>query len=125
MSAWLWRELQEVNQPTDPPIILGMMLAFIVVIAIRLSFEVWQYRRQSKRIVGLFDRMGANNPAGARRLDEVGLKLPSWHLGLRDYRGEALRVLIQDGSILRTPDGRFYLSPQAYRYYTRRDRPWP
>lgn len=101
------------------------ILAVLVALAIRMAFETWQYVRNKQAIVTVFGRQGAVDPASARRLEDLGLKLYTWRLGLRDYRAETMRVLVQNGFVQKTVDGRFYLSPEARQFYTTHCRDWP
>lgn len=93
--------------------ILGLVVAFML----RMAFETWQFTRNKMHIVTNIGRRGAVDPASARPLEEMGLRVPSWRLGLRDYQAETMRVLLRTGFVHRTADGRFYLSPEAYDFY--------
>lgn len=106
------------NQPTDWLAVLLMIATVLGALALRMAFEVWQFRRQTKQILATFARYAAFDPGSARRLEDMGLASAFWHIGVRDYRAETLRVLVQNGFILSTTDKRFYLSAQAQDYYT-------
>lgn len=100
-------------------VIVALILLFIVVLAIRLKFEFWMYERKSREVLGLFARSGALSPANAKPPNDFGLRLSAWRFGLRDYRSEAFRVLVLKRLVLKTSDGRFYLSPEGYRLHTK------
>lgn len=96
---------------------LFLILVFAIAIVARYAFELWIYRRKSREVLCLFAQLGAFNPVSAQRADDLGLRVSSWRLGLRDYRSQAFRALVSRRLIEQTDDGRYYLSPEGRQLY--------
>jgi hypothetical protein len=97
-------------------ILLFVVLVFGTFI-LRIVLLGWHGRRIAKKIIIQFGDAGAIIPERARSLEEVGLRLRSPSIGLRDHRRAVLQQFIGSGILLSTEDGRYYLSPEAYQFY--------
>ena len=97
--------------------LLLLVVAAAGVFVLRIVFLGWQGKRVAKRIIIRFGDAGAITPERARKPEELGIPLRGPIIGLRDHRPIVLRELIRVGDLVAAEDGRYYLSPEAYRFY--------
>jgi hypothetical protein len=91
-------------------------ILFALIIASVLTFSLWLSAFLTKRamfkVIERFCRNNALKVQGARTLDELDLNPPSFFQRLtqmRDYKPYALKILIQQGIVKATSDGKLYL----------------
>ena len=92
-------------------------LVILVILAILIVLSIFLPRlliiNAIKRVIKTFIKKEALNPQNARTAEELGIKLQStmWDnmLKIRDYRPQALQILLETEIIIATNDNRFYL----------------
>ena len=91
-------------------------IIFALIAAGILTFSLWlsafMTQRAMFRVIERFCRNNALKVQGARTLDELDLNPPTFFQRLtqmRDYKPYALKILIQQGIVKTTPDGKLYL----------------
>jgi hypothetical protein len=87
-------------------IILGLLFLAVVFVLTRLGIAL-RIRRACQRIIRDLENQNAVDPESA-----VGLayeRRSLLHMGVRDFRPKALEAMIQDGVVVRTEAGRYYL----------------
>ena len=85
-----------------------MILAFVGVLYVRALLG----RRAIFKVIEVFRRHGAVGINGAKTLHELGLERPDFIQRItkpRDYRQDALQMLLKKGILLQTGDGKIYL----------------
>jgi hypothetical protein len=103
-----------VSRQAEGMLILVALILAMVAVAILLSRFL--FRRAVRKVVSVFRQVGATSPTTAATVEELGLVPPGIfeRVGrLRDYRPEALRLLVQAGVVKETQQGRLYLSEDA------------
>ena len=88
-----------------------MVLAFAGVLYVRAFFT----RRAIFKVIEIFYQHNALGIAGAKTLQELGLERPDFFqrmTRLRDYKQNALQILIKEGIILENEDGRLYMAEE-------------
>jgi len=72
-------------------------------------------KRAARQVIKIFRRHNATDSKNARTIDELGLRPPGMlerMMRQRDYKPQALDMLLQAGIIKATEDGRLYLSEE-------------
>jgi hypothetical protein len=92
----------------------SILLIFFVLGGIGLS--LYLSARMTKRAIGrvleIFQKQSAIGPQGAKTVGELGLTPPSLmekFTRMRDYRQNALSILIKTGIIHTSPEGKLFL----------------
>jgi hypothetical protein len=83
-----------------------LFLAFFVI-------PRWLMRRAARQVIKIFRKQNATDGKTARTIDELGLRPPGMLQKLgrrRDYKPQALNVMLQMGIVQVTEEGRLYLS---------------
>lgn len=91
-------------------IILAMATAFILMGVLWLS--AFLTKRAVQQVIGIFCRHNALLFWQAKTIDELGLTPPGFLQRIthfRDYKPQALKILIQRGIVKVTRDGKLYL----------------
>ncbi len=86
-------------------LIAGMLAAVFLI-------QNFMLKRALKKVIDVFRRHGALQAGSAKTLEELGLGPKSFMTKmttLRDYRPEALKVLIERDVILSTDEGKLYM----------------
>jgi len=86
---------------------------FILMIACVLFLPQFLYRRGAKQVISIFRYHGALSADTAKTSGELGLVEKSYAqrmVSLRDYKPAALNVLLQEGIVVSTEDGKLYLA---------------
>jgi len=97
-----------------------LLLIVIVIVAFVLVFYIQRLfvKKAMREVVSRFRKLGATSPEKATSLEQLGLVPPDFlrRMGrVRDYKPQALRLLVQRNIIKGTGDGRVYLSEAALR----------
>jgi hypothetical protein len=91
-------------------IILAMAMAFMLMGALWLS--AFLTKRAVQQVIGTFYRNNALSFWQAKTIDELGLTPPDFLQRIthfRNYKPQALKILIQRGIVKVTRDGKLYL----------------
>jgi len=75
----------------------------------------WLTRRAARQVIKIFRKHNAIDSKTARTVDELGLRPAGMMQRIgrrRDYKPQAMNVLLQVGVIQVTEDGRLYLSEE-------------
>jgi len=92
--------------------ILFLVLVIIVALVALLLVPRWLVSRAAKKVVRIFQDHGAVNEKNARTADELGLTPPGFLQRMartRNYKPQALNILINAEIVQITEDGRLYL----------------
>jgi hypothetical protein len=92
--------------------VLIIILALIL-LAVAFMAQQWSMLRAAKTVIKIFRKCNAVGIQNARSLEELRLQPKAWYLqfrGLRDFKPTALRMLLENGIVQTTEDGRLYLS---------------
>ncbi|MBI2853787.1 MAG: hypothetical protein HYX87_02565 [Chloroflexi bacterium] len=73
----------------------------------------WRINRAAAQVIDVFIQQGATSSEKAKSISDLGLATRRFRM-TRDYRQMALTILLRNGLVMRTEDGRFYLTQQAY-----------
>jgi len=97
-----------------------LLLIVIVIVAFVLVFYIQRLfvKKAMREVVSRFRKLGATSPEKATSLEQLDLVPPDFlrRMGrLRDYKPQALRLLVQRNVIKGTGDGRVYLSEDELR----------
>jgi hypothetical protein len=89
------------------------ILIFVILIALILIIPVIRVRSAMKVVIKIFQDYDATNIKNARTSDELKLnpkKLVERLFTLRDYKPDALKLLMESGVVKTTEEGKLYLS---------------
>lgn len=94
----------------------GTDVIFVLLIAGGLTLALWLSAHLTQRailkVIEIFYRNKALSFQNAKNLEELGLTTPDFLQRLtqmRDYKPQALKILIKQGIVNKTPDERLYL----------------
>ena len=90
-----------------------IVLVIIVALAALIFIPRWMISRAIKKVIKIFRYHSAINEKNARTAGELGLTPPTFMQRMsrtRDYKPQALNILIKAEIIKTTDDGRLYLS---------------
>lgn len=90
------------------------LVVIIAVVGIALLVILpWRMKRAMRLVIKTFVENNATSPKNAIDRDKLKIKPPpgllSWKLKPRDFKHEALNILLQTGVVMTTEDGRLYL----------------
>ncbi len=91
-------------------IIFALVMASLVTGALWLS--AFLIKRAMHQVIGTFCRYNALSFGQAKTIDELGLTPPDFLQRIthfRDYKPQALKILIQRGIVIMIRDGKLYL----------------
>jgi len=91
---------------------LVAILLFIGLLGLVLVVQQFMMRRAIQQVLDIFRRHGADQAAGAKTIEELGLSPKSFiakMTTLRDYKPDALKVLMQREIVAVTGEGKLYL----------------
>jgi len=94
---------------------LVVILLVIGMIALVLVVQQFMMRRAIQQVLDTFRRHGADQPASAKTLEELGLSPKSFiakMTTLRDYKPDALKVLMQREIVAVAEEGKLYLKEE-------------
>lgn len=94
---------------TDILIVIGLCIVGLAAVVI---IPNWMTRRAIPKVIRAFRQNSAIDQRSAKTMDELGLKRRGSMIGTvraRDYRQQALLVLINSDIIRSTDDGRLFL----------------
>ncbi|MDX9822903.1 MAG: hypothetical protein RBT20_13280 [Syntrophales bacterium] len=93
-----------------------MIIVFIVgMLAAVFFIQNFLVKRALKQVIEIFRRYGALQAGNAKTLEELGLGPKSFitkMASLRDYKPDALKLLIQRDVIMSTDEGKLYLKEE-------------
>jgi uncharacterized membrane protein YedE/YeeE len=96
---------------------IGILIGlFILLLAGMFFIPRWLMRRAARQVVGIFRKQNAVDKASAKTIDELGLRPPSFvqrMMQRRDYKPQALTILVQAKIVKITEDGRYYLCEET------------
>jgi hypothetical protein len=87
----------------------------IIVFGGGLYIRTFLTRRAVFKVIEIFHRHNALGMNGAKTPHELGLERPDFFqrmTRLRDYKQNALQILIKEGIILENEDGRLYMAEE-------------
>ena len=105
--------------------ILLIITFLIVAFGGGLYIRTFLTRRAVSRVIGIFYEHDAMGIYGAKTLNELGLERPDFFQRMtrpRDYKQIALQVLIKEGVVNVTEDGRVYMIEEKLDQSLRRKR---
>jgi hypothetical protein len=105
--------------------ILLIIILLIIAFGGGLYIRTFLTRRAIFRVVEIFYEHNALGVYGAKTLKELGLESPDFLQRMtrpRDYRQTALQVLIREGVVNMTEDGRVYMVEQKLDQKLRRNK---
>jgi hypothetical protein len=97
--------------PENLNMVLLLIVAIVVFVGI-LFISTFRARKAMFKIIAVFYHHNALDVKGAKTLKELGLERPDFVQRMmrpRDYRQDALKILIKNGAIKTTEDGRLYM----------------
>ncbi|HOG17758.1 MAG: hypothetical protein A4E73_02857 [Syntrophaceae bacterium PtaU1.Bin231] len=92
--------------------VLTLIIGLLAALAAVFFIQRFMLQRAVRQVVEIFRRHDACHAAGAKTLEELGLGPKSFMTRmttLRDYRPDAVKLLLQGDIILSTDDGKLYL----------------
>lgn len=98
--------------------VLLPLLFLLLMIAALILIPKFMIRRAIKQIVFIFRHYGALRLDQAKTRGELGLNPPDFMTrmtSLRDYKPNALQILINQGVVVATEDGKLYLDEEKLR----------
>ena len=95
----------------------SVILIFFVLggIGLSLYLSARMTKRAIGRVIAIFQKQNAIGPQRAKAVDELGLTPPTLterFTRMRDYRQNALSILIKTGIIQTTVEGKLFLSEE-------------
>ncbi len=94
---------------------LAPILFFALMIAALILIPKFMIRRAIRQVIAIFRHYGAMGPDRAKTQGELGLNPPDFMTritSLRDYKPHALQILISQGVVVSTEDGRLYINEE-------------
>lgn len=93
---------------------LIIILIMVVLLVLALFGSNLLMRRAIKQVINLLRRGDALTPQSAKLADELGIKRQMFQFRLlRDFKPQALNLLVNANIVMTTEDGRIYLSEEA------------
>jgi len=96
-----------------------IIIGIIVVLALAMFLSRFMMMRAFTKVIKIFQQNNAINDKNAKTIDELGLRPPSFTQRMfraRDYKPQALNLLIRSDIIQTTEDGKLYLSEENLSY---------
>jgi len=93
--------------------ILLLILMVVVGLAVLIFVPRWFMMRAFPKVLQIFREYNAINERNAKTVDELGLRPPTFVQRLtkvRDYKPQALNILMRADIVQVTEDGKLYLS---------------
>ena len=90
-----------------------VVLFFIVLLVVGALVSRWKIKRAMREVVRAFREQSATTSRSAKTADELGLRPQGRMAGMfrgRDYKPNALSMLMKADIVLTTEDGELYLS---------------
>jgi hypothetical protein len=103
--------------------ILAPILIFILMIAALIFIPRLMIRRAIKQTIAIFRHYGIFRADQAKTRSELGLNPPDFMAritSLRDYKPSAMQILINEGVILSTEDGKLYMDETKLNEFLRK-----
>jgi hypothetical protein len=106
---------------------LVFLIFILVIIALGGSLYIRTFfiKRAVSKVIEIFYQHNAVGMKGAKTLHELGLESPDFFQRMmrpRDYKQDALQILIRRGIIFQNEDGRLYLLEEKLDQNLRRKR---
>ncbi|MBP1719523.1 MAG: hypothetical protein H6Q43_2961 [Deltaproteobacteria bacterium] len=92
--------------------ILYPVFFFLLMIAALIFIPRFMIRRALKQTIAIFRHFGVNSPGKAKTREELGLNPADFMTrltSLRDYKPNALQILMNEGVVASTEEGKLYL----------------
>jgi len=97
-----------------------MAAVFIAVASACMMLTLWFLKRGVLAVLRIFHEHNAIGEENAKSFHELGLRPKTFadyfNPGLRDYRQEALQLLMANNIVRMTADNRLYLAEELYPY---------
>ncbi len=103
--------------------ILAPILIFALMIAALLFIPRFMIKRAIKQTIAIFRHFGAFRPEKAMTRGELGLNPPDFMAritSLRDYKPTAMQILMNEGVIVSTEEGRLYMDERKLDEFLRK-----
>jgi hypothetical protein len=95
--------------------ILAPILIFLLMIAALILLPRFMIKRAIKQTIAIFRHYGALREDQARTRGELGLNPPDFMAritSLRDYKPSAMQILMNEGVIVSTAEGKLYIDEE-------------
>ncbi len=95
--------------------VLVPILFFALMIVALIMIPKFMIRRAIRQVIAIMRHYGAMGRDRARTQGEMGLNPPDFMAritSLRDYKPQALQILINQGAVVSTEDGKLYMDEQ-------------
>jgi hypothetical protein len=100
--------------------VLYPILFFLLMIAALIFIPRFMIRRALRQTISIFRYFRADSPERAKTSGELGLNPPDFVTritSLRDYKPQALQILIAQGVVASTDEGKLYLLEEKCREF--------
>ena len=109
-SGWYTKEVNNMNDV--------LIIAIIILIGLAVIFFIPQLlvRRAVSKVIKIFRKQNATSLQTAKTLEELRLAPKDYimrMMSLRDYKPQALELLVNQKIVIMTEDDKFYLSEQS------------
>lgn len=93
--------------------ILILVLLVVAALLVIIFVPRWFLKQAFAKVIQIFREQNAINEKNARTVDELGLRPPTFTqrlMRMRDYKPQALNILMRADIVQVTEDGKLYLS---------------
>ncbi len=100
--------------------ILYPIFFFLLMIAALILIPRFMIRRALRQTIAIFRHFGVNSPEKAKTIAELGLNPADFMTrltSLRDYKPNALQILMNEGIVASTEEGKIYLVEEKCREF--------
>lgn len=98
--------------------VLVLIVVVVGAFALVMYIQSFLVKKAMRQVISRFRAQGATSPEKATTVEKLGLVQRDFlgRIGrARDYKPQAMRLLVQKNAIRATPDGRIYLSEDGLR----------
>ena len=96
-----------------------LIVTFIIFVGLAMFVSGWGLRRLCFKIIADMEEAGAVSPARAIALPDIRQNF--FRVGTGNLRPRALGILIADGLVIKTPNGKYYLDKGKLAQMKRKD----
>jgi len=103
--------------------ILYPIFFFLLMIGALILIPRFMIRRALKQTIAIFRHFGVNSPEKAKTRAELGLNPADFMTrmtSLRDYKPNALQILMNEGVVASTEEGKLYVVEEKCREFLQR-----
>jgi hypothetical protein len=100
--------------------VLYPIFFFLLMIAALIFIPRFMIRRALRQTISIFRHFGVNSPEKAKTRGELGLNPADFMTritSLRDYKPQALQILMSEGVVASTEDGKLYIVEEKCREF--------